>query len=89
MTTETLDKLYLEWSQLTKARNGREIEMRRALEALVAEPHGCVFCDSGKLRNPNKPHAPDCGFDMAQTALAAAKGTGATTWQPTPRSSIS
>ena len=33
MTTETLDKLYLEWSQFTKARNRREI---RAVEMLRA-----------------------------------------------------
>lgn len=33
MTTETLDKLYLEWSQFTKARTAREL----ALEKIVAE----------------------------------------------------
>lgn len=26
MNTETLDKLYLEWAQFTKARNRREVE---------------------------------------------------------------
>lgn len=31
MTTETLDKLYLEWSQFTKARTFREIAMLGAL----------------------------------------------------------
>ena len=31
MTTETLDKLYLEWSQFTKARTSREIAMENAL----------------------------------------------------------
>jgi hypothetical protein len=30
--TETLDKLYLEWSQFTQARNRREIEMMELLE---------------------------------------------------------
>lgn len=70
MTTETLDKLYLEWSQLTQARTGREIKMRRALEAIIAEPDGCVFCDSGKLRNPDKPHTPDCGFALASEILS-------------------
>jgi hypothetical protein len=69
VTTETLDKLYLEWSQFTKARTGREIEMGRALAAILAEPHGCVFCDSGKLRNPDKQHEITCGFDMARAAL--------------------
>lgn len=35
MTTETLDKLYLEWSQLTKARNAREIAMAAALKSIA------------------------------------------------------
>ena len=30
--TETLDKLYLEWSQFTRARNGRELAMLAALK---------------------------------------------------------
>lgn len=29
--TETLDKLYLEWSQFTSARTSREIEMKKLL----------------------------------------------------------
>lgn len=36
MTTETLDKLYLEWSQFTSARTGREIKMLAALKAADA-----------------------------------------------------
>jgi hypothetical protein len=32
MDTETLDKLYLEWSQFTKARTAREIAMEKVLE---------------------------------------------------------
>lgn len=70
MTTETLDKLYLELSQLTQARTGREIRMLGALAAIIAEPHGCVFCDSGKLRKPDKPHTPDCGFALANEILS-------------------
>jgi len=31
MTTETLDKLYLEWSQITGARTARELQMEAAL----------------------------------------------------------
>ena len=31
MDTETLDKLYLEWSQFTEARTAREIRMAAAL----------------------------------------------------------
>lgn len=34
MNTETLDKLYLEWSQFTKARNEREIALREAIYML-------------------------------------------------------
>ena len=29
--TETLDKLYLEWSQFTRARTGREMELEMRL----------------------------------------------------------
>ncbi|MEM1191518.1 MAG: hypothetical protein AAGI72_23505 [Pseudomonadota bacterium] len=32
--TETLDRLYLEWSQFTGARNTREIELAREIENL-------------------------------------------------------
>ena len=32
MDTEAMDKLYLEWSQFTKARTQREIAMAKALE---------------------------------------------------------
>jgi hypothetical protein len=34
--SETLDKLYLEWSQFTKARNNRELVMLTALRAADA-----------------------------------------------------
>jgi len=71
MNTETLDKLYLEWSLFTGARTQREIAMRDTLAAIVAEPHGCVFCDSGKLRNPQKGHTPECGFERANLLLNA------------------
>lgn len=43
---------------------------RNALEAILADPYGCPFCDSGKLRG-TKPHDANCGFKMAQDALAA------------------
>lgn len=36
MDTDTLDKLYLEWSQFTKALTRRELVMIRALEKIVA-----------------------------------------------------
>lgn len=49
-------------------------DMRTALLAILADPHGCPFCDSGKLRNPNKGHTDECGFALAQAALAKAEG---------------
>jgi hypothetical protein len=36
METETLDKLYLEWSQFTKARTRRELSMQAALSEISA-----------------------------------------------------
>lgn len=38
-TTETLDKLYLEWSQFTKARTGKE-------QLLLSTLHQIVRCDA-------------------------------------------
>ena len=35
METETLDKMYLEWSQFTKARTAREIAMGQALKSIA------------------------------------------------------
>ena len=34
METTTLDKLYLEWSQFTKAKTAKELRLREALENL-------------------------------------------------------
>jgi hypothetical protein len=48
----------------------RQAELQAALEAILAEPYGCCFCDSGKLRNSDKQHDPACGFAMARKALA-------------------
>lgn len=55
MSTETIDKLYLEWSQFTKARNAREIAASKALHhanvdlsvmlPIVEETHGDVARD--------------------------------------------
>ena len=46
-------------------------DLKAALDAILAEPHGCVFCDSGKLRNPEKDHDPTCGFAMARAIRGA------------------
>jgi hypothetical protein len=42
---------------------------REALLWILAEPHGCAFCDSGKLRNLNKGHDERCGFAKAQDLI--------------------
>lgn len=42
---------------------------RAALLRLLAEPHGCPFCDSGKLRNPAKDHTDDCPYKVAATVV--------------------
>jgi hypothetical protein len=39
MDTETLDKLYLEWSQFTRARTLREIELLDALRIILEHPN--------------------------------------------------
>jgi hypothetical protein len=44
-----------------------------ALTAILADPHGCRFCDSGKLRNPKKEHDDTCGYLLAATALKSEK----------------
>lgn len=46
-----------------------------ALQAIVNNPDGCPFCDSGKLRTPNNPakgHTETCGFAMAEDVLKKA-----------------
>lgn len=35
MQTETLDKLYLEWSQFTKAKTGRETQLENLIREIV------------------------------------------------------
>jgi hypothetical protein len=45
--------------------------LERAGKAILAEPYGCAFCDSGKLRNPEKGHNERCGFWLLEAALAA------------------
>jgi len=40
-----------------------------ALKAILADPTGCAFCDSGRLRSPVKGHDRECGFRMAEEVL--------------------
>lgn len=52
-------------------------ELLSALKAIVADPYGCRFCDSGKLRTPNNPekdHDATCGYVLARAATAKAEG---------------
>ena len=37
MTTKTLDRIYLEYSQLTRAKTKHEIELERRVESLLTE----------------------------------------------------
>jgi len=48
----------------TLARHVRK-PYQEALAALIANPHGCRFCDYGVLRTPNDPaksHDDDCPY---------------------------
>lgn len=43
--------------------------IKEALRAILADPHGCTLCHSGKIINPDKGHQPYCPFVKATTAL--------------------
>lgn len=49
-------------------------ELVKALTAILREPYGCVFCDSGVLRDPKKSHRDDCGYTLARKALGLREG---------------
>jgi len=52
-------------------------ELLQALQVILEEPHGCPFCDSGRLRTPDVPgkeHTENCGFYLARRAIAKAEG---------------
>ncbi len=46
----------------------RVMQLESVLKTILAEPHGCPMCDSGKLRS-RKPHWDACGFGQARKAL--------------------
>ncbi len=50
-------------------RAGAEREAEGIIQDLLAEPHGCRFCDSGLLRS-EKPHDADCPYEQAINYLA-------------------
>lgn len=43
-----------------------------ALKLILAEPYGCPMCDSGKLRDPQKEHWPECGYPRARAVVERA-----------------
>lgn len=52
-----------EWRKLAR-------QLETALRAILAEPYGCRFCDSGKLRDAKKAHESGCGYGVAEAVLA-------------------
>lgn len=62
----TPDELPLEQDIWDAGYQAAKEKYEPAIRAILAEPHGCPFCDSGKLRNPNKGHGESCGFAMAE-----------------------
>ena len=57
-----LERAHEEWATEALAYEG-------ALRAILRDPHGCRFCDSGKLRNPEKGHDAECGYALAEAVL--------------------
>jgi len=66
-------KLYQVLKYVAEEGDAERTELRAALNALLASPAGCVFCDFGKLRTPTKDHDDDCGFAMASKLVAHSK----------------
>jgi hypothetical protein len=72
METETLDRLFLEWSQFTKARTAKEIALTEALEAAIE--CGMVPVSSAKEGGASAHSRQVQVADMIRTALAKARG---------------
>ena len=49
-------------------------EYRAAIDGLLENPHGCAFCDYGKLRNPDKSHADNCAHALVERLIKRADG---------------
>ena len=73
METETLDKLYLEWSQFTSARTHREIAMQRVIDAAKAMREDAYLVDMAPDDEParfaDSPTNIGRAFDAALAAL--------------------
>lgn len=82
--TETLDKIYLEWSQFTKAKTNRELRLENALEWALREcnesshPHYPYEDQSGNWCYPylvlGTPMGGGVGEASFHTALEAVEG---------------
>jgi hypothetical protein len=68
MATETLDRLYLEWSQFTKARTQREILM---IEALKSVDEYFVFFDT--IVPPDKARGARAALNSVRETLRLCK----------------
>lgn len=68
MQTETIDKLYLEWSQCTRARTSRELALVKALNGLLERYTGLVNCGDCGFWDPEKEE----NVIAARSALALA-----------------
>lgn len=74
-TTETLDRLYLEWSQFTGARTRREIELKRQLaeanetiEALKGRCRDMYANDDGEAWSETESYFERQGWDISLPA---------------------
>lgn len=43
--------------------------LEEAILGLIDDPHGCVFCDYGVLRNPSKTHRDGCPYAVARSLV--------------------
>lgn len=46
-----------------------QADYRAAIDGLLENPHGCAFCDYGRLRNPNKSHADNCAHALVERLI--------------------
>jgi hypothetical protein len=49
-------------------------KLMKAVEGLMAEPHGCPMCHSGKIINSEKEHWDTCPFVIGKKLLISISG---------------
>lgn len=69
---DSANQVAASWRERAEAAEAQLAEAQEAVEAILKEPYGCPFCDSGKLRSPDKDHLPNCGFLLAAKFAALA-----------------